>query len=118
MFDSMTSAEKIWLWIGFGAQGLFGLRLVVQWIVSERKGKSVLPVAFWWLSLLGGSSLLSYAIYRRDPVFMLGQAGGLLIYVRNLVLVYRTRAAKAREREARAEAAQEKLGHEQNSPAV
>jgi lipid-A-disaccharide synthase-like uncharacterized protein len=85
---------RFWLVIGFLGQALFTARFVVQWIVSEKKRDSVVPVAFWWLSLLGGTALLSYAISRRDPVIIVGQAMGLFVYVRNLMLV-----AKARRRE-------------------
>ena len=69
---------------GFLAQAMFTLRFAVQWIASERAGKSVVPMAFWWLSLSGGAMLLTYAIYRFDPVFILGQACGALIYLRNI----------------------------------
>jgi lipid-A-disaccharide synthase-like uncharacterized protein len=85
-----------WLIIGFLGQALFTARFVVQWLVSERKRDSVVPVAFWWLSLLGGGALLSYAISRRDPVIMVGQAMGLLVYVRNLMLVNKARRRAAR----------------------
>ncbi|MGE5754315.1 MAG: lipid-A-disaccharide synthase N-terminal domain-containing protein, partial [Planctomycetaceae bacterium] len=64
----------LWLTIGFLGQAIFTARFLVQWIVSEKKRDSVVPVAFWWLSLLGGLTLLSYATYRRDPVIILGQA--------------------------------------------
>ncbi len=67
------------------------LRFVVQWIASERKKRSVVPVAFWWLSLAGGLSLLAYYIHRRDPVFVFGQGLGCAIYIRNLVLIHRRR---------------------------
>jgi len=76
-----------WLVVGFAGQLLFSGRFFVQWIASERKKASVVPVAFWWLSLAGGATLLAYAIHRRDPVFVLGQAFGLLVYGRNLALV-------------------------------
>jgi lipid-A-disaccharide synthase-like uncharacterized protein len=76
-----------WLAVGFLGQLLFSGRFFVQWIASERKKASVVPVAFWWLSLAGGATLLAYAIHRRDPVFVLGQAFGLLVYGRNLALV-------------------------------
>lgn len=75
-----------WLVLGFGAQGLFTARFFVQWIVSERNRRSMIPKAFWYFSLGGSSLLLVYAIHRRDPVFIVGQAAGLLIYVRNLML--------------------------------
>lgn len=81
--------EHDWLWlgIGFAGQGLFFMRFVIQWISSERKRESVIPVAFWYFSISGGAVLLAYAIHRADPVFIAGQAGGLLIYVRNLQLI-------------------------------
>ena len=75
-----------WIVLGFVAQGLFTTRFLVQWIASERRRKSVVPRAFWYLSVAGGGLLLVYAIYRRDPVFILGQATGLIVYVRNLML--------------------------------
>ena len=76
-----------WLALGFLGQAMFSGRFVVQWIASERKKASVIPVAFWWLSLAGGMTLLAYAIHRGDPVFILGQSAGLLVYGRNLVLL-------------------------------
>jgi lipid-A-disaccharide synthase-like uncharacterized protein len=76
-----------WLAVGFVGQILFSGRFFVQWIASERKKASVVPVAFWWLSLAGGATLLAYAIHRRDPVFVVGQAFGLLVYGRNLALL-------------------------------
>jgi lipid-A-disaccharide synthase-like uncharacterized protein len=87
------STPAFWLIIGFLGQALFTTRFVVQWLASERQQNSVVPVAFWWLSLLGGGALLSYAISRRDPVIIVGQAMGLVVYLRNLVLV---RKAKRR----------------------
>jgi lipid-A-disaccharide synthase-like uncharacterized protein len=67
------------------------MRFVVQWIASERKKRSVVPVAFWYFSVVGGVLLLAYSIYRKDPVFIVGQATGLFIYARNLMLIYRRR---------------------------
>jgi len=78
-----------WVLFGLGAQFLFMMRFLVQWIASERKQRSHVPVIFWYFSIGGGLMLLTYAIHRRDPVFILGQALGLLIYTRNLVLIYR-----------------------------
>jgi lipid-A-disaccharide synthase-like uncharacterized protein len=75
-----------WVVLGFTAQGLFTMRFLVQWIASERQKRSVVPKAFWYLSVVGGGLLLVYAIYRKDPVFILGQATGLIVYVRNLML--------------------------------
>jgi lipid-A-disaccharide synthase-like uncharacterized protein len=73
-----------WLVLGFVGQAMFAGRFLVQWIASERKRASVVPVAFWWLSLAGGGTLLAYAVHRRDPVFIVGQAVGLFVYGRNL----------------------------------
>lgn len=86
---SMTPTELTWLIVGFTGQAMFSLRFLTQWIHSEKQRRSVIPVAFWWFSLVGGATLLSYAIYRRDPVFMVGQATGLFIYARNLQLIKR-----------------------------
>ena len=77
--------------IGILGQVLFGSRFFVQWIASERAQRSVIPVAFWHLSVIGAALTLVYAIAIKEPVFMVPQAGGLLIYVRNLVFVYRDR---------------------------
>jgi lipid-A-disaccharide synthase-like uncharacterized protein len=84
-----------WLYLGFAGQLLFGLRFVVQWVASERKGESIIPIYFWYLSLIGSLILLAYAIFRRDPVFILGQSTGMLVYTRNLMLIYRKRAGSA-----------------------
>jgi lipid-A-disaccharide synthase-like uncharacterized protein len=84
------SIEAIWIAIGFLGQGLFFGRWVIQWIVSERNAKSQVPVAFWYMSLIGGLITLSYAIYRMDPVFIAGQGIGSVVYIRNLVLIRRT----------------------------
>ncbi len=83
--------QTLFLGIGFLGQGMFSLRFLVQWLYSERLKRSAIPIAFWYLSLLGGGLLLTYAIYRRDPVFILGQSIGLLIYFRNLQLIYQNK---------------------------
>jgi lipid-A-disaccharide synthase-like uncharacterized protein len=83
--------NPMWLVIGFVGQGLFTMRFVVQWINSERLKRSVVPLAFWYFSLGGGATLLAYAIHRGDPVFIVGQGLGLVIYLRNLWLIYRER---------------------------
>jgi lipid-A-disaccharide synthase-like uncharacterized protein len=77
--------------LGFIAQGLFSARFLVQWIASERAGRSVVPLSFWFLSVAGGGLLLLYAVFRRDPVFIAGQTAGLVVYLRNLYLIYRER---------------------------
>ncbi|HIC67407.1 MAG: hypothetical protein CMI50_11385 [Paracoccus sp.] len=79
----------IWLAVGLLGQALFSARFLVQWLASERKRQSIIPVAFWWLSLCGGATLLAYALWRRDPVFILGQGMGLFVYTRNLILIRR-----------------------------
>jgi lipid-A-disaccharide synthase-like uncharacterized protein len=76
-----------WVALGFVAQAFFTMRFVVQWIASERARKSVIPVAFWFFSIGGGALLLIYALYRRDPVFIAGQALGLLVYIRNVYFI-------------------------------
>jgi lipid-A-disaccharide synthase-like uncharacterized protein len=86
--------EKVWIGIGLFAQLMFSARFIVQWIASEKAKRSIIPIHFWYLSLAGGSMLLAYAIYRRDPVFILGQAGGLVIYIRNLYLIFREQKAE------------------------
>ncbi len=89
----------LWLMIGFLGQAVFTARFLAQWIASEKRRDSVVPVIFWWLSLGGGMLLLAYATSRRDPVIMVGQSMGVFIYVRNLMLV-----AKGRKRAARRDA--------------
>ncbi len=79
----------LWLIVGFLGQALFSARFLVQWVYSERQKQSVVPIAFWFLSLAGSFTLLAYAIHRKDPVFILGQSMGFLIYTRNLMLIRR-----------------------------
>lgn len=87
--------QTIWLGIGFLGQALFSARFIVQWLASERVRQSVIPHAFWWLSLAGGVTLLAYALWRGDPVFVFGQSLGLVVYVRNLMLIRRHRHSAA-----------------------
>ena len=84
---------QLWYIVGFAGQALFASRFLVQWLTSERVGRSTVPVVFWYLSLGGGVVLLAYALFREDPVFIVGQAGGLFIYLRNLYLIMRERRA-------------------------
>lgn len=84
----------MWLIIGFIGQALFSMRFIVQWIASERKGESIIPTLFWYFSLAGGLTLLAYAIYKQDPVFILGQSAGAFIYIRNLVLIFRKKGGQ------------------------
>ncbi|MBM4126622.1 MAG: lipid A biosynthesis protein [Nitrospira sp.] len=88
------SLETIWLGIGFFGQALFFGRWLVQWIASEKKSESQVPVSFWYMSLIGGLITLAYAIYRRDPVFIAGQGVGSVVYIRNLMLIHRANQAK------------------------
>jgi lipid-A-disaccharide synthase-like uncharacterized protein len=80
--------ENLWLIIGLLGQALFSMRFIIQWIVSEKNKKSIIPISFWFFSISGGIVLLSYAIYKKDPVFIVGQGVGLIIYARNLWLIY------------------------------
>ena len=82
-------SETLWLIVGFVGQAVFTGRFVLQWLYSEFKKRSVIPGGFWYLSMLGSSILLVYAIYRQDPVFIAGQSFGLLVYLRNLQLISR-----------------------------
>jgi lipid-A-disaccharide synthase-like uncharacterized protein len=88
------SIETIWLAIGFLGQGLFFGRWVIQWIASERKAESQVPLSFWYMSLIGGLITLAYAIYREDPVFIAGQSIGSIVYIRNLMLISRASQSK------------------------
>jgi lipid-A-disaccharide synthase-like uncharacterized protein len=81
--------DKLWVGVGLVGQAIFSARFIVQWIVSERRKRSVIPISFWFLSMAGSLVLLAYAVHRRDPVFILGQAGGMVVYSRNLWLILR-----------------------------
>lgn len=84
--DAWTSQEMLWLLVGLLSQAVFAGRFVIQWIASELKKTSYVPGVFWYLSIVGSLGLLFYSIHRKDPVFILGQSCGLLIYVRNIML--------------------------------
>jgi lipid-A-disaccharide synthase-like uncharacterized protein len=92
---SFLDSEHVWLAIGFLGQILFAMRFVVQWIASEKRGESVIPIAFWYFSIGGGLILFAYSIWRMDPVFILGQSLGVFIYGRNLYLIHRPSATSA-----------------------
>lgn len=79
----------LWVIIGFAGQLIFGGRFIIQWIASERRRASHIPIQFWWMSIIGGIITTAYAIHRRDPVFIVGQSAGIVVYVRNLMLIYR-----------------------------
>jgi len=89
LHDVFVTRLDAWVLLGFVAQAFFTARFLVQWIASERAGKSVIPLSFWLFSLGGGILLLAYALYRRDPVFIAGQAFGVFVYLRNLYFVMR-----------------------------
>jgi lipid-A-disaccharide synthase-like uncharacterized protein len=93
--DVFVTRLDWWVLVGFVAQGLFAMRFLVQWIASERAGRSVIPLAFWIFSICGGLLLLVYALYRKDPVFIAGQAFGVFVYLRNLHFVLRERKLAA-----------------------
>ena len=80
---------NFWLVFGLAGQSAFASRFLVQWICSEKRKESYIPISFWYLSLSGGIMLLIYAIARKDPVFIIGQSSGIIVYIRNLVLVYK-----------------------------
>jgi lipid-A-disaccharide synthase-like uncharacterized protein len=85
----MMSNEQLWLGVGLVGQAFFSMRFLVQWIASEKRKESVIPLSFWFFSIGGGLTLLTYALHRLDPVFILGEATGILIYSRNLYLIWR-----------------------------
>ena len=85
-----------WLILGLFGQAMFSARFLIQWIATERQKRSVIPVAFWWLSIAGSLTLLTYAIYRKDPVFILGQSFGSTVYLRNLYFIRKQRLAESK----------------------
>ncbi len=82
-----------WLAVGFTGQAMFSARFLIQWLSTEKQRRSVIPVAFWYFSILGGATLFAYAVHRADPVFIVGQGAGLFIYSRNLYFVLKERRA-------------------------
>lgn len=90
--SSTPGFELLWLFVGFAGQILFSARFLIQWIASERVRKSIVPEAFWYFSLGGGALLLAYAIYRADPVFIAGQAFGMIVYLRNIYFLWANRS--------------------------
>ena len=87
-WTTTPTTELIWIMIGFIAQFLFSMRFVVQWLATEKARASIIPETFWYFSVAGGAMLLAYAIYRMDPVFILGPAAGLVIYARNIYFIW------------------------------
>lgn len=97
LLERLEVSEQLrdpWVWFGFGAQGLFLMRFIWQWVVSEKRGRSTVPVAFWYFSLAGGLSLFVYATHNSDLVIMWGQLLACVIYVRNLMLIHRSAARR------------------------
>jgi lipid-A-disaccharide synthase-like uncharacterized protein len=92
------SLTTVWIAIGFVGQALFSMRFIYQWFHSERAKRSVIPEAFWYFSVAGGVTLLAYAIHREDPVFIVGQGAGLLIYARNIYFIHRDKRQAAAAR--------------------
>ena len=90
-YDVFVARFDFWLLFGLVAQVLFGARFIVQWIASERAGRSVMPLAFWFFSMAGGLMTLVYGLVRREPVIIFGQAVAIVIYLRNLMLIFRER---------------------------
>lgn len=90
MYGLQISYETLWVCIGLFGQSLFFMRFLFQWVASEKAGKSIIPHVFWYLSVGGSLVILSYAIWRQDPVFILGQSTGLFIYLRNIALIRRS----------------------------
>ena len=88
------SPENIMIIIGFGVEALFAARFLIQWITSESAQRSVIPIAFWYFSITGGIVLLTYAIWRKDPVIIAGQSVGILIYARNLYFIHRNQRSE------------------------
>lgn len=98
MAVAQTTSEWVWLGVGLLGQAMFFMRFFMQWLHSERQRRSVIPVVFWYFSLAGGVTLLAYAIYRQDPVFILGQSTGLVIYLRNLYFISQERNGEQGEK--------------------
>ena len=98
LYDVFVAKFDFWLAFGLAAQLFFGARFLVQWISSERAGRSVVPMAFWFLSVGGGLMTLIYGIVKREPVIILGQAMATVIYVRNIMLILKNRASKSQTR--------------------
>jgi lipid-A-disaccharide synthase-like uncharacterized protein len=82
------TTEHLWMGVGFLGQAMFSARMLLQWIASERRKRSVVPRAFWYCSMMGGITLFAYAIYKSDAVFIVGQGAGIVVYARNIYLIH------------------------------
>jgi len=96
LFNITTWTSLWWVLLGFGAQAIFMSRMVIQWVVSERKRESIVPASFWYISFLGGLLLFVYFVWRQDIVGVLGQTSGVVIYARNIRLIHKQRRRDAR----------------------
>ncbi len=96
-YDVFVARFDLWLLFGIGSQILFAMRFVVQWVASERAGRSVMPVAFWFFSMAGGLLTLVYGLVRREPIIIVGQSLSIFIYVRNLMLIMKERRERTRQ---------------------
>ena len=94
---NLSITDMIWLAVGFGGQAVFASRFIIQWLYSEKQRKSVVPVGFWYLSIIGGITVFFYALHRRDPVITLGQACGILVYSRNLYFIYQAKQEQSKK---------------------
>jgi lipid-A-disaccharide synthase-like uncharacterized protein len=94
LYDVFVARFDLWLVFGVAAQVVFGARFIVQWLVSEREGRSVIPLSFWFLSIAGGLMTLVYGFVRREPVIIIGQGLSTAIYLRNLALIARERRGR------------------------
>jgi lipid-A-disaccharide synthase-like uncharacterized protein len=92
LYDVFVARFDFWLAFGVVAQLLFTARFIVQWLASEKAGKSVIPLAFWFFSMAGGTMTLIYGLVRREPIIIMGQALAIFIYMRNLMLIFRSEA--------------------------
>lgn len=90
----MHLSDTAWFAIGLISQALFAGRFILQWLASEARRSSYVPLSFWYLSIVAGVGLLAYSIYRRDPVFIFGQSAGLFVYARNLALIHRSKSSE------------------------
>lgn len=95
LYDVFVARFDFWLAFGIVAQLLFTARFIVQWLASEKAGRSVMPMAFWFLSMAGGTMTLLYGIVRREPIIIMGQALAVGIYVRNIVLILKERRSRS-----------------------
>ena len=94
LYDVFVARFDFWLAFGIVAQLLFTARFIVQWLASEKAGKSVMPLAFWFLSIAGGGMTLVYGLVRREPIIIMGQALAVVIYVRNIMLIVKERRSR------------------------